>query len=27
VPARGAIGLQHEFNRVQFKNVYIRELN
>jgi hypothetical protein len=26
VPARGAIGFQHEFNRVQFKNVYVREL-
>jgi len=25
VPARGAIGLQHEFNQVQFKNLYIRE--
>jgi hypothetical protein len=26
VPARGAIGLQHELNRVQFRNVCIREL-
>jgi hypothetical protein len=25
VPARGAIGLQHEHNTVQFKNLYIRE--
>lgn len=25
VPDRGPIGLQHEFNRVQFKNVYLRE--
>jgi hypothetical protein len=26
VPARGPIGLQHEHNRVQFKNLYLREL-
>lgn len=26
VPARGPIGLQHEYNKVQFKDLYIREL-
>jgi hypothetical protein len=26
VPDRGPIGFQHEHNRVQFKNVYVREL-
>jgi hypothetical protein len=26
VPARGAIGLQHEHGSVQFKNLYVREL-
>jgi hypothetical protein len=26
VPARGAIGFQHEHNTIQFKNVYVREL-
>jgi len=26
VPARGPIGLQHEHNTIQFKNLYVREL-
>jgi hypothetical protein len=26
VPARGPVGLQHEHNTIQFKNLYIREL-
>lgn len=26
IPARGPIGLQHEHNKIQFKNLYLREL-